>query len=100
MRARSKALAARFARFLPSLALRVSCCAKPAAVSFSSMLGDGHIDEEDVFARAADRQHVLDGAQQLVVKRVLLLAVELRIEPLPNLRADGVPLGGVEGDVL
>eukprot|EP00965_Chrysotila_dentata_P069844 2307229-Pleurochrysis_carterae.AAC.1 len=35
MRARSEALAARFARFSLSLALRVSCCAKPAAVRFS-----------------------------------------------------------------
>eukprot|EP00965_Chrysotila_dentata_P113530 3751696-Pleurochrysis_carterae.AAC.1 len=38
MRARSEALAARFARFSSSLALRVSCCAKPAAVRFSSMV--------------------------------------------------------------
>eukprot|EP00965_Chrysotila_dentata_P110737 3659120-Pleurochrysis_carterae.AAC.1 len=38
MRARSEALAARFARFLSSFALRVSCCAKPAAVRFSIMV--------------------------------------------------------------
>eukprot|EP00965_Chrysotila_dentata_P169726 5602405-Pleurochrysis_carterae.AAC.1 len=29
-----------------------------------------------------------------------LLAVELRIKPLPKLRADGVAPGRVEGDVL
>eukprot|EP00965_Chrysotila_dentata_P012070 395848-Pleurochrysis_carterae.AAC.1 len=38
MRARSEALAARFAGVSSSLALRVSCCAKPAAVRFSSMV--------------------------------------------------------------
>eukprot|EP00965_Chrysotila_dentata_P052096 1728731-Pleurochrysis_carterae.AAC.1 len=41
MRACSEALAARIARFSSSLALRVSCCAKPAAVRFSS---DGHLE--------------------------------------------------------
>eukprot|EP00965_Chrysotila_dentata_P027692 920735-Pleurochrysis_carterae.AAC.1 len=35
-----------------------------------------------------------------VSKNSSLLAVELRVEPLPELCADGVALGGVEGDVL
>eukprot|EP00965_Chrysotila_dentata_P054364 1803831-Pleurochrysis_carterae.AAC.1 len=38
MRARSVAFAARLARFAASFALRISCCAKPAAVRFSSMV--------------------------------------------------------------
>eukprot|EP00965_Chrysotila_dentata_P129483 4280265-Pleurochrysis_carterae.AAC.1 len=38
MRAHSVAFAACFARFSASLALSVSCCAKPADVRFSSML--------------------------------------------------------------
>eukprot|EP00965_Chrysotila_dentata_P001612 52999-Pleurochrysis_carterae.AAC.1 len=38
MRARSEALAASFARFSSSLALRVSCCAKPATVRFCRMV--------------------------------------------------------------
>eukprot|EP00965_Chrysotila_dentata_P173901 5740390-Pleurochrysis_carterae.AAC.1 len=63
------------------------------AAGLREALGDGCIDEEDVVARAADGQHVLDGTHQLVIKGLLLLAVELRVEPLPELCADGVALG-------
>eukprot|EP00965_Chrysotila_dentata_P014265 472367-Pleurochrysis_carterae.AAC.1 len=69
------------------------------AAGLREALGDGCVDE-DVVARAADRQYVLDGAEQLVVERFFLLAVDLRVEPLPELRTDGVALGRVEGDVL
>eukprot|EP00965_Chrysotila_dentata_P258694 6213313-Pleurochrysis_carterae.AAC.1 len=45
-------------------------------------------------------QHVLDGVKQLVVEGLLLLAVGLRVEPLPKFRADSVAFGRVEGDIL
>eukprot|EP00965_Chrysotila_dentata_P092033 3038407-Pleurochrysis_carterae.AAC.2 len=71
------------------------------AAGLRETLGDGCIDEEDVeVARAADGQHVLDKAEQLVVEGLFLLALELQVEPLPKLRADGVALGRVEGDGL
>eukprot|EP00965_Chrysotila_dentata_P058048 1924627-Pleurochrysis_carterae.AAC.4 len=70
------------------------------AAGLRETIDDGCVDEEGVAARAADGQNVFDGAEQLIVEGLLLLAVELRVEPLPRLRADGVALGRVEGDVL
>eukprot|EP00965_Chrysotila_dentata_P212458 6187050-Pleurochrysis_carterae.AAC.3 len=67
------------------------------AAGLREALCDGCVDEEDAVAKAADGQHVLDRAEQLVVKGLLLLAVELRVEPLPTLRANGVALGRVSG---
>eukprot|EP00965_Chrysotila_dentata_P055557 1843064-Pleurochrysis_carterae.AAC.1 len=63
-------------------------------IGLREALGDGCVNAEDEVARAADRQHVRDGAEQLVVEGlVVLLAVKLRVEPLPELCADSVALG-------
>eukprot|EP00965_Chrysotila_dentata_P140606 4648986-Pleurochrysis_carterae.AAC.5 len=57
---------------------------------------NGCVDEEDVVVRAADGQHVLDGVKQLIDKGFPLLALELRIEPLSKLCADGIAHGRVD----
>eukprot|EP00965_Chrysotila_dentata_P118357 3912234-Pleurochrysis_carterae.AAC.2 len=56
------------------------------AASLREALGHCSIDEEDVAARAADRQHVIDGSQQLAIDTVLL-RILLAVKPLPKLLA-------------
>eukprot|EP00966_Prymnesium_polylepis_P078630 1822358-Prymnesium_polylepis.1 len=74
--------------------IRLGCA---RAVLEEEALGHGGVEEEDVHPRAADGEEVLGVPEQLG----LILAVgEARGDPLGELLADGVALGGAERDVL